>query len=291
MDASLKNELIQAQRNEITEYHVYRRLARRQRDPHNRRILERIAEDEKRHYEFWGRHTNQSPPPRQFAVWKYTVLARLFGLTFAIKFMEKGEEKAQAKYDRFARSLPEAGDISRDENEHEHELMNMIDEERLRYVGSIVLGLNDALVELTGALAGFTLALRDSSLIAVIGLITGVAAALSMGASEYLSTKTEAGEGRTPGKAAVYTTIAYIFTVGILVGPYLLLSNPLLALCLTVLGALAIILAFTYYVSIARDLPFGKRFLEMAGLSLGVAAVSFGIGFLLQRFVGVETGG
>jgi hypothetical protein len=28
--------------------------------------------------------------------------------------------------------------------------MNLIDEERLRYVGSIVLGLNDALVEFTG---------------------------------------------------------------------------------------------------------------------------------------------
>ncbi|MBN1942561.1 MAG: VIT1/CCC1 transporter family protein [Phycisphaerae bacterium] len=288
MNEKMKRALIQAQRNEITEHHVYLALAKRQRDEHNRRVLERIAADEKKHYEFWGEHTGLTPPPNRTAVWKYTWLARLFGLTFAVKFMEKGEEKAQAKYGDFASSIPEAEGIARDEHEHENELTNMIDEERLRYVGSIVLGLNDALVELTGALAGFTLALRDSRLIAVIGLITGVAAALSMGASEYLSTKAEAGHGRTPGKAAVYTTIAYIFTVAVLVGPFLLLGNPLFAMGVTLTGALVIIMAFTYYVSIAQDVPFRKRFLEMAGLSLGVAAVSFGIGYLLQRFVGVD---
>lgn len=288
MDEKLKRELIQAQRNEITEYHVYRRLARRQKDSHNRQVLEKIAADEKRHYDFWGTLTGQSPRPSLRAIRKFTWIARLLGLTFAIKFMEKGEEQAQVKYDGFSEAVPEAADISRDENEHENELTAMIDEERLRYVGSIVLGLNDALVELTGALAGFTLALRDSRLIAVIGLITGIAAALSMGASEYLSTKAESEKSRTPGKAAVYTTTAYILTVAVLICPFFLLSNPLLALGLTVAGALVIIMAFTYYVSVAQDLPFWRRFLEMAGLSLGVAIVSFGIGYLLRTFVGVD---
>lgn len=288
MDETLKQQLVQSQRNEITEHHVYLALAGRQKDEHNRRVLEQIAAEEKRHYEFWGQHTGLTPPPNRWTVWKFIWIARLFGLTFAIKFMEKGEEKAQVKYTDFADSIPGAERIAQDEHEHEQELMNMIDEERLLYVGSIVLGLNDALVELTGALAGFTLALRDSRLIAVIGLITGVAAALSMGASEYLSTKAESDEGRTPGKAAVYTTAAYIVTVAILIGPFFLLGNPLIALGLTVTGALLVIMAFTYYVSVAQDLPFWRRFLEMACLSLGVAAVSFGIGYLLQRFVGVE---
>ena len=48
------------------------------------------------------------------------------------------------------------------------------------------------------------------------------------------------------------------------------------------------ILAFSYYLSVARDLPFWRRFLEMAGLSLGVAALSFGIGYLLRQFIGVD---
>ena len=35
----------------------------------------------------------------------------------------------------------------------------MINDERLQYISSMVLGINDALVELTGAPAGFTFAL------------------------------------------------------------------------------------------------------------------------------------
>ena len=50
-------------------------------------------------------------------------------------------------------------------------------------MGSVVLGLNDELVEFTGALAGFTLALSDHRLIALTGSITGIAAALSMASS------------------------------------------------------------------------------------------------------------
>lgn len=60
----------------------------------------------------------------------------------------------------------------------------LLDEERLRYTGSTVLGLNDALMELTGVLAGLTLALRDTKLIVLTGAITGIAAVLSMGVSE-----------------------------------------------------------------------------------------------------------
>jgi VIT1/CCC1 family predicted Fe2+/Mn2+ transporter len=46
-------------------------------------------------------------------------------------------------------------------------------------------------VELTGALSGLTLAFRNTRLIAMAGLITGIAASLSMAGSEYLATKSE----------------------------------------------------------------------------------------------------
>jgi VIT1/CCC1 family predicted Fe2+/Mn2+ transporter len=202
--------------------------------------------------------------------------------------MEKGEQGAQDDYGEVAETIPEAAAVMRDEQDHENELTAMIDEERLRYIGSTVLGLNDALVELTGALAGFTLALQDSRLIAVIGLITGVAAALSMASSEYLSTRTDEGQQTSPIRAALYTGVAYIVTVMILIAPYLVLGDPFLSLTLTVAGALTIILAFSYYVSVAKDLPFWHRFGEMAGLSLGVATVSFGVGYLLRLLVGVD---
>lgn len=118
------------------------------------------------------------------------------GFTFAAKLLEKGEAEAPALYGEAARRLPEAASILADEDLHEEELLEMLDEERLRYASSVVLGLNDALVELTGALAGLTLALRNVQLIALSGLITGIAAAFSMAASEYLST--QAGPPFTP---------------------------------------------------------------------------------------------
>ena len=94
--------------------------------------------------------------------------------------MEKVEGKAQAIYEEISRYIPAAIDIEKDEKEHERKLIDLIDEERLRYIGSMVLCLNDALVELTGALAGFTLAFRNTHLIAMAGFITGIAASLSM---------------------------------------------------------------------------------------------------------------
>lgn len=288
MDESLKQRLVAIQEDEITEHHVYKSLARREKDSHNRQTLERIAEEERRHYEFWAERTGERPPPRTLTVWKYRFFACLFGLTFAIKLMERGEQGAQENYGEIIQAIPEAAGVLKDETEHERELVAMIDEERLRYVGSVVLGLSDALVELTGALAGLTLALQRSRLIAAIGLITGVAAALSMATSEYLSSKAEGGAEKSHIKSAVYTGCAYIVTVGILIAPYLLFGNPLLALGLTITGALLIILVFTYYVAVAKDLPFWRRFAEMAGLSLGVAAVSFAIGYVVRAVFGVD---
>ena len=50
LSADMKNQLLGYQPNEITEHHIYRRLARIQKFHENRRILERIAEDEEKHY-------------------------------------------------------------------------------------------------------------------------------------------------------------------------------------------------------------------------------------------------
>jgi VIT1/CCC1 family predicted Fe2+/Mn2+ transporter len=120
------------------------------------------------------------------------------------------------------------------------------------------------------------------------GLITGIAAALSMGSAEYLSTKSEGG-GRNPSRAAMYTTIAYIITVLFLVVPYLVFQSFLLALAVTIGNAILVIIVFSFYISVTRSLDFRGRFLEMAALSLGIAALSFLVGILVRVLLGVET--
>lgn len=282
-----KATLLTYQKNEITEYHIYRRLAKAVESPENSRILEEIGEDELRHYHDWREYTQQDVEPDRLQIWKYYLISRIFGFTFGVKLMERGEEGAQENYAQLQDTIEEAETIAREESKHEEALLAMLDEERLRYTGSIVLGLNDALVELTGALAGLTLALQDTQLIALSGSITGIAAALSMGASEYLSTKTEEST-KHPVRASVYTGSAYMMTVILLILPYLLLDNYYFCLAWALTAAVVIIGLFNYYVSVAQDEPFKERFLEMTGLSFGVAAFSFLIGFVIRRFLGVE---
>jgi VIT1/CCC1 family predicted Fe2+/Mn2+ transporter len=280
----LKEKLLRAQRNEITEHLVYEGLSQSVKDVHNKGVLKRISADELKHYDFWKQRTQEDVKPNKLSAWKYLLISRIFGITFGLKLMEKGEQSAQATYSQISESIPMAASIVADEDEHETQLLNLMDEERLRYVGSMVLGLNDALVELTGALAGLTLVLEHARLVAMAGLITGIAASLSMAASEYLSTKTE-GAGKNPMKASVYTGSAYILTVMFLIFPYLLLTDLYLSLGLTITNALIIIAIFTYYISVAKDLPFWKRFMEMALISLGIAALTFAIGMVVKVFL------
>ena len=214
-------------------------------------MLARIAGEEHKHYLVWKLHTRQDVKANQRKVSWYFWLARLLGLTFAIKLMERGEEKTQAAYELLLERVPEARQMLADEEKHEDELLEMLDEESLRYAGSVVLGLNDALVELTGALAGFTFAFQQSRLIALAGLITGISASFSMAASEYLSSKADE-DGKDALKSALYTGAAYIFTVAVLVIPFLVSSNYLLALSWTLLNAVLVIAAFNYYISVAK---------------------------------------
>ena len=275
------------QRLEITEHYIYKRLAETINSQENSRILQKIADDELRHYHDWKAYTGREIKPSLSAMWWYYLISRIFGFTFGIKLMERGEEKAQGNYMQLKGVIPEIENWIRDENAHEQALIEMLDEERLRYAGSVILGLNDALVELTGALAGLTLAFQNTKLIALSGLITGIAAALSMAASEYLSTRSEKTE-RQPARAAIYTGIAYIITVLLLILPYLIIQNYFVCLALALTIAVIIIAAFNYYIAVAKDEPFRSRFLEMAGLSFGVAAFSFVIGYLIAQWLGIK---
>jgi vacuolar iron transporter family protein len=283
-DKFIQKKILEFQKNEITEYLIYSKLSDSTKNKANKDILKRIAGDEMKHYGIWKKHSDREVIPDRAKVLKYFLISRIFGLTFGIKLMELGEQGAQKAYKAVSKQVPEALDIAAEENGHEKGLIGLIDEERIRYVGSVVLGLNDALVELTGALAGLTFALQNPRLVATAGFITGIAASLSMAASEYLSTKSEAG-AKNPLKACVYTGIAYILTVLVLIAPFLLLNDLYLSLGITLTNAIIIIFVFTFYLSVAKDLPFKKRFFEMAVISLGIAALSFIIGLFVRQFM------
>jgi len=285
--ADFTQKLLKYQRDEITEHQIYTRLAAISQEPGNRDVLLRIASEELAHYRIWHRYTGQDVGPDRLRILLYYTAARVLGMTFTIRLMEGIERRAQVVDPALSARYPEVVQILSDEEAHERALVVLLNEERLRYTGSVVLGLNDALVEFTGTLAGLTFALQNTRLIAVTGLIMGVAASLSMGASEYLSQRSD--ENATdPFRASVYTGSAYIVTVALLLLPFLVLANPFAALALTLTMAVAVIFAFTFYIAVARDLPFWRRFGEMILISLGISAISFLIGLSVRIFLHVE---
>lgn len=280
--------LLREQKNEITSHLIYAKLAAKTRDGKNADILRRMSEDELRHYNELKEITGREVKPSRFSIVFFYLISRLFGLTFGLKLLEKEEDDAVETYGAMVDQYPQLKGFVEDEQTHELLLIDMIGEEKLNYMGSVVLGLNDALVELTGALAGFTFAFQNTRMIAMTGLITGISASFSMAASEYLSTRQEKGEKGEAIKAAVYTGVAYVFTVAVLILPYLIFNNPFICLGVSLFLAVAVIFVFNYYISVVKDAPFRRRFLEMAAISLGVAGLSFLIGMLVKNVFGIE---
>ena len=284
-----KAVLLSQLKNELTEAAIYARLAMLEKDLKNKQILESISADEDSHARIIKDILGQDCQISSLKISWTVFCARVFGITFTLKAMERGENTASKTYRAILKAYPQLAMIAEDEDRHEAELISMLNDERLNNMGAIVLGLNDALVELTGALAGFTFAIGETSKIAKLGLITGLAAAMSMAASAFLSARADAQAGGESGeesgnaiKTAAYTGFAYIITVLLLVAPYILSGSATIALGTMLLAAFGIIAFFNFYLSVARGTSFLRGFSVMAGISTIVALISYGFGYLLR---------
>lgn len=130
--------------------------------------------------------------------------------------------------------------------------------------------------------------MQNSKVIGLAGLIMGVAASLSMCASEYLSQKSEADADKNPIKASLYTGIAYVLAVIVLVWPFFVFSSYIIALLISLLGAVGIIYIFTFFISVVQETDFKKNFTEMLAISMGVAFISFLVGLFARKSLGID---
>ncbi|MCU0913083.1 MAG: VIT1/CCC1 family protein [Planctomycetes bacterium] len=277
-----RQRLLIFQRNEITEHHVYAAFSRRAQGA-NRDLLARISADELRHYEQFRSFTGCDVAPNRLKIAFYRLCARVFGFTFGIRLMERGEKHAQEAYRHFGDSLPSMVQTMEEENRHERMLIDMIDEERLKYMGSMVLALNNSIQEFSGIAAGLTFALQtNTQVIGVTVLISGLAATLAMSASEYLSQKAEAqpadGPRRQPWKAVLYAGGIYLFIVLTIVAPYFLLGAAHAALAVALGGVGLILAVFTFFMAVVKGLRYRTVLLEALGVALVVVVASFLIG-------------
>ena len=292
-EKQISNELMKlvkkAQIDEEMGSILYAFMAKKEKNVENKKLLEKMSQDEKTHAEVWKSITKKDLKPNKFSILWFKILTVVMGFTFVVKTMQKKESLAQYGYEQMQKELPEAAKMLEDERRHEKELYNMLDEERLHYIGAMVLGLNDALVELTGAIAGVTFALANTRLVALTGIITGVSATFSMAASNYLAER--ADNNPKALKSSVYTGVAYLITVILLVLPYLLLPTNMYALAFAIMlvTVILIIMFFNFYISVAKEEPFLKNFATMAIISLSVAVISYIIGVLAKNLLGIDS--
>ena len=281
-NSDLKNKLVKIQEKEITEYAVYKKLSEMSKG-RNSEILKKISEDELRHYNQWKKYTQTDVNVNRLSVIKYLIISKIFGLLFMMKLMEGNEEQTQATYSKILKDLPEEKQILAEEIEHEKLLIEMIDEKRLNYLSSIISGLNDALIELAGELAGFTFALQNPALIGFAGLIAGIAQFLSSSASEielFLTERTV--ENKEAIKKSFFEGSIYLITVFFLVIPFFLVQNPFFAMGISAFNSFIIIIFFTYYVSIVKELSLKKMFSITLLITLGIGSLSFIIGWIVK---------
>jgi len=272
-------------REESLAYHLYMRIAKRQKKPENRIILEGIALQEKKHLDIFNSYlgkkaVNIEVKRPSIKLMFYTVIMYTLGIIFTLRIFERLEAHSRKSYRAVIDEIDELKDILKDEKSHEEALINILNDEKLLFASSIVLGMNDALVEISGALAGFTLAINDSLKVGTLGLITGISAALSMAASEFLSRKQDDEEN--PLIYALYTGIAYVIVVSLLILPYFIISIPLVSMGVMIGIVIFIIFAFNYYISIAKKQPLFKNFITMTLIALVVASISFLIGLFVD---------
>jgi VIT1/CCC1 family predicted Fe2+/Mn2+ transporter len=285
-------------REELFAHRLYSALADRAREEKSRQLLGTLANQEASHAEFWMDAAGpgaRRPRPSRAKHWALLTASRLLGPVFTIRWLERGEDKAIETYRRLledGRLSPEQQERVRqmlhEEERHEELLSAGVSDERRLYLGSAVLGLNDALVELTGGLTGLVSSISNPRLIGFAALVVGVAASMSMAASNFLSVEIGEGSDLRPGKAAAYTGITYLVVVVGLVMPFFLLSDRRVALAIAWAAAVGIIAAFSYYSAVMQGASFARRFAVMLLLGVGVAVISFGIGRFLGAAIGIQ---
>jgi VIT1/CCC1 family predicted Fe2+/Mn2+ transporter len=279
-------------REEARAFRVYRLLAELAGDEAQRRVLERLAEQERRHYEFWRGLLGRDCDGGGVSVGLLRAAYRVLGPVFVLQLLERGEEDAVRAYREFMNLVDNdelrrrVEEIMREEEEHEKILLQQVEDVRVKYMGFIALGLADAIVEITGVHAGFLGATSNTLLAGIAGLVVGFSAALSMAGAAYLQAK-HGGETHPPTSALV-TGLSYIFSVVLLALPYFLTRSMLLAFSVSLSLAVALIAAFTYYSVVVQGKSFTREFTETTLLMLGTAFGSFLFGRLLGGVFGIE---
>ncbi|MEM2041416.1 MAG: VIT1/CCC1 family protein [Nitrososphaerota archaeon] len=288
-----EQQILKFAMDEFADYVIYKELSKREKNENYKMTLEKLAEIEKTHFEFWKSlsHNNFVVRISSIKVFILYVFRIIFGLTFTLKLFERHEKETIKAYEYILPKLKEEDKqvllkIIKDEKEHESYFMSQINDSVVKYMSFVVLGLADAIIEITGVHAGF-LGVTSSTLIAgIAGLVVGFAASISMASAAYLQAKH--GASFKPLTSATITGTSYLGAVSFLALPYFFITEMLMAFLSSLSFAIIMIAIFTTYGAVLREESITKEFVTGFSLTIGTAFAAFLFGEALGRLFGIH---
>jgi VIT1/CCC1 family predicted Fe2+/Mn2+ transporter len=290
---NLEDAAFESAEDEFTDYAVYKKLSQSgfEKNREFKRTLARLAKMEYNHYRFWSKYCPGKRVGASTVKVNLIVFLRfLLGVTFAVKYLERGEARVIKKYKGLSRRIPSKDmhafrQMIADEEEHEREFYEQFDEPHIKYISFIVLGLADALVEIAGIHAG-SLGIYDSTELAgLAGVIAGAAASIAMASAAYAQAK--AGFKGSAAVSAVYTGISYFVTAVILATPYFLTKIMIEALSTSLVFAVLLIAFISFYGSVISGTVFQKDFVEVTGIMFGATIALYVLGVAIRHLTGM----
>lgn len=280
--------------DEFSDFTLYERLSRTvsPSSPFSG-VLKALSATERKHYEFWQKYVpNEKPRLAKLKLYWILFLRRFFGLTFATRYLDRHEANVVKEYHGLAQLIPDDdrhayAEMVEDEIEHEKAFAKKVESSAVRYISFVVLGLADALVEISGIHAGWLGLFQKTEIAGLAGVIAGGAASLAMASAAFAQAKQGfVGSARL---SAVYTGISYFVTAVILATPYFLTPNMILALGTSLTLAVVILAITTWYSIVIQQKPFMKDFVEILAILFATTIVVFALGsFVSAEFPGIR---
>ena len=150
----------------------------------------------------------------------------------------------------------------------------------LKYISFIILGLADAIVEISGIHAGSLGIYHSTEITGLAGIVAGASASIAMASAAYAQAKQ--GFQGSATISAIFTGVSYFVSAIILAAPYFFTKSQIIAISTSIVLAIFIIAFITYYNSIVSQGRFLRDFGELAGIMLGASAALFLFGLLIQ---------
>ncbi|MEM3185920.1 MAG: VIT1/CCC1 family protein [Conexivisphaerales archaeon] len=293
-EQTLQQVALEGCRDELKDKEVYQRLARSFKDKNHMysQIFNELADTEQKHYSFWTKYCpTEKAQPSKFQIWLILFLRYIFGVTFAIKLLESHETKTIEKYKSVSHMIPDEDrskfeEMLSDEVDHEKRFRDQVQSSYIKYISFVILGLADAIVEISGIHAGSLGIYNSTEITGLAGVVAGAAASIAMASAAYAQAKQ--GFAGSASVSAFFTGISYFVSAVILASPYFLTKEMVIAIVVSLILGIAIVGTTTYYNSIISETKFLRDFAELVAIMLAATAVLYLFGEGIRIFTGIR---